>query len=125
MKRNIFRGAFFGALATMLYAPTLWAFGSGGTDLKASIGQKKGEGLRGLFEAFGTAMVFGAMAIGIVLVIVGLTKLSKNSPQDSMMDKLWPMVAGAALLAIGGVVGIFAGTFGFQGDKGAATDLFN
>jgi len=123
MKRNIFRGAFFGALAAMLYAPTSWAlFGSTGTDLKKSLGD---EGLGGLFRAFGTTMVFGAMAIGIVLVIVGLTKLSKNSPQDSMMDKLWPMVAGAALLAIGGVVGIFAGTFGFEGDKSTATGLFS
>lgn len=120
MKKTVFRGAFFGALATMLYAPALLA--ATGTDLKKSLGD---EGLSGLFKVFGKAMVFGSMAIGIVLVIVGLTKLSKNSPQDSMMDKLWPMVAGAALLAIGGVVGIFAGTFGFEGDKSTATGLFS
>jgi len=113
-------------MASVLYTPFALMSGahaaSGGTDLKESLGDT---GLGGLFKAFGTTMVFGAMAIGIVLVIVGLTKLSKNSPQDSMMDKLWPMVAGAALLAIGGVVGIFAGTFGFGGDRDTATKLFD
>lgn len=111
---------FWSATSGMLFfAGSMSAYAAEGTDLR-----KSAENAGTLFKNFGTAMVYGAMAVGIVLVITGLTKLSKNSPQDGMMDKLWPLLAGAALLAIGGIVGIYAGTFGFGGDKSTATGLF-